>query len=646
MAVSKNTEPNIIFLNFADNKIPEFREVNSKDWILFGEKNNFPEHLLYLFNKSSNHNAIINGKVTYILGSGLPLENEKLKKVNKNGESINKILRKSCIDIELFGGFYLQLVADKLGRYDIFHTPFENVRKGKDGGYWVSKKWSEYTKKEYTPVFVPEFEQGKPGAQIFCYKEYRPGCDAYPLPGYFGALNDIETDVEISKYNLSVIKQGMFSSKMITFKNGDPGEEGKRKLEKRFKEKFQGSTNGGNVLLVFNKANEDAPTVEDLSTTDLDKLFDQLNKTTQAEIFSGHQVTSPMLFGIMEPGKLGGRNELQDAYEIFKNTYINEKQLALEEVLKFILPILGVTEELKFVPVEPIGFRPTDAMIESVAPKEWILEKVGIDPSKYPSTQMPGLPGVPAAPVNENMKNLTGRQTQSLERLINKYKKGKLTREAVTTMLQKGFGLGDEDIEKMLFNKKVSELEVIEMFEACGELSENFSIVESSEEIHADKFVDIRQTDSNILDLIRKDKRITPEIIASTLKIEKGYVTERIKSLEEKGVLRPTQKVIGIDTIIERAINPEVIDTREPAETVDVFIKYAYRAKPGEKPIIPTTRAFCKRLIELNRLYTRAEIESISQRVGFSVWDRKGGFWGDSPECRHRWVREIVIKKR
>jgi len=47
----------------------------------------------------------------------------------------------------------------------------------------------------------------------------------------------------------------------------------------------------------------------------------------------------------------------------------------------------------------------------------------------------------------------------------------------------------------------------------------------------------------------------------------------------------------------------------------------------------------------LDRLYTRSEIESISQRVGFSVWDRKGGFWGDKEECRHRWVSNIVIKK-
>jgi len=89
-----------------------------------------------------------------------------------------------------------------------------------------------------------------------------------------------------------------------------------------------------------------------------------------------------------------------------------------------------------------------------------------------------------------------------------------------------------------------------------------------------------------------------------------------------------------------------MIDTRAKPETIDVFIKYSYEPKEGLEPIIATTRPFCRRLIELDKLYTRAEIESISQRVGFSVWDRKGGFWGDKDECRHRWFRHVVIKKK
>jgi len=105
---------------------------------------------------------------------------------------------------------------------------------------------------------------------------------------------------------------------------------------------------------------------------------------------------------------------------------------------------------------------------------------------------------------------------------------------------------------------------------------------------------------------------------------------------------------VGIDTIIERAVNPEVIDYRPKSEMVDVFIKYTYEKRPEAKgaEVIDTTRPFCKRLIELDRVYSRQEIETISQRLGYSVFDRAGGFWGHKPQCRHEWRRLLVIKKK
>lgn len=187
------------------------------------------------------------------------------------------------------------------------------------------------------------------------------------------------------------------------------------------------------------------------------------------------------------------------------------------------------------------------------------------------------------------------------------------------------------------------------MFAAFGEAKESFAFVSSrpySFESHYDEFADIKQTDSDILNLIGKDKRITAKIIGETLKLDPDYVAARIKHLESIDVLIPSSQTIGQDAIIERTINPEQIDTRAKPETADIYIKYSYEPRPGLEPIIETTRPFCRRLLQLNRLYTRAEIESISQRVGYSVFDREGGFWGDKPHCRHIWQRHVVIKKR
>jgi len=80
-------------------------------------------------------------------------------------------------------------------------------------------------------------------------------------------------------------------------------------------------------------------------------------------------------------------------------------------------------------------------------------------------------------------------------------------------------------------------------------------------------------------------------------------------------------------------------------ENVEISVKYSYEWKEDvpenerDKSEHPS-RPFCKKLMELNRLYTRKEIEDISLRLGYSVWDRKGG-----DGCRHRWVSQIVVKK-
>ena len=83
----------------------------------------------------------------------------------------------------------------------------------------------------------------------------------------------------------------------------------------------------------------------------------------------------------------------------------------------------------------------------------------------------------------------------------------------------------------------------------------------------------------------------------------------------------------------------------------DISIRYTYEVTPGlGDAIIPTTRDFCRRLIELDRVYSRAEIQQISQRLGYSVWQRRGGFYHNprtgvtTPYCRHRWVEQVVIK--
>jgi DNA-binding Lrp family transcriptional regulator len=651
--------PNISFIKFADVKLPMMVELPGKGYVQFGEDNLYPNQLLEKLNKSSKHNGIVLGKVNYIIGNGISYKDDSTKELvpNKN-ETINDLLKKFSTDIEIFGGVYIELHYNALGNVGaVYHIPYHKVRTNKDNTQYFIKDWTQSTRTqpEIVAAYNPAVKEGK---QILFYKEYRPGLETYSYPNYIGALNWIEVDIELSKYHLSTIKNGMFSSKMINFNEGKPSPEEQQVVETKFKKKFTGSENAGGIVLSFSDDPAKAPTVLDLSNTDLDKHFDILNKTTEQQIFAGHQITSPALFGIKTEGQLGGRTEMRDAYEIFKNTYVNDKQRSLETLFTEISTLFGVEGEMVIAPIEPIAFEFSEATIKEFAPKAWILEKLGIDLTKYPEAAQPevqptGQPAQPLAQVNENLKNLTGRQWQGVNRIIRNFEKGRINKDQAKLLLKSSLGLSEEEINVMLsidndmeFSAQDNDELLLAEFAAHGESKDNYNVIASRARYNFQE--ELTQAEVNILDLIKKDKRITPEVIGKALKMPVDEVTDIIKNLVESKLIVATVKKVGIDEIIERTM-PEPLSelTDKKPKTYEQKIMYSYEVKPGVgDPIIPTTRDFCIRLIRMNKFFSRADIETMSARLGYSVWDRKGGWWGNSKECRHRWVQNFVIRKK
>ncbi len=635
------------------------KELPNKGWVLFGEDNKFPNMLLNMFNKSSKHNGIVLGKVNYIIGKGF----DNVTQANAY-ENSNEILKKLSLDIEVFGGCYIEVQYNELGKIGAYyHVPYHKVRSSKDNTQFFVKDWESYKKNDEPKVFAAynpneDVSMLKNQTQILYYKEYRPGVETYSYPGYMGALNAIQTDIEISKYHLSTITNGMFASKMISFFEGIPTEEEKREIEKGFKNKFTGSENAGNIVLNFGKDPNKRPQMDDLSSTDLDKHFDILAKSIQQELFSGHQVVSPMLFGIRVEGTLGGRSEIREAYEIFKATYANDKQQALELLFK---EITGV--EAKIIPVEPIGFEFSEATLLQIAPKKWLLEKIGIDPNQYPEVAISENVPSTSAPVNENLKNLSGRQWQSLTRIIRKFEKGEISQEQAKLLLKSSLGLNDEEVNTMLaidnepmeFSSQEKDALWLDALSKCGVSKHDFLIVKSSRFNFAkhESFADVTQIETNVLDLIRKDKRITPEVIAETLDLEVDSVKEILKRLESEGRISAKVTKVGQDEIIERTLSEPLSKQSElKPETLGFRIMYSYEWRSGfgasDKP---TRREFCARLQDMNKLWSRADIETWSRRLGYSVWDRGGGWYTEpdgsrSKSCRHEWRRVVVMEKR
>ena len=653
-------------LTFAEAKQPEYKEKKGEGYMQYGQNNDYPQYLLDLFNKSAKHNAIVRGKVNYIVGNGWAGEQPIVKQVNRE-ETLNDLTKKVALDIELFGGAYIQVIWSVMGEQiaELWHCDYTKIRTNKDNTqFWYKEDWKATRNQEKAEVYAAFNPKNPVGVQILYVKEYRPGMNVYSLPGYFGALNYIESDVEVSKHVLGNAQTGFSASKLITLPNGEPSPDEKRAVSRQFDNMYTGA-DGKKYLLAFVNDATRKPIVDDLGASDLTKEdFGRVDELIQTNIFSGHQITSPDLFGIATPGQLGSRQQMRDSYEIFNNTYIRYKQMQLEGVFNMLGQYADVTEELKIMPTDPIGIEFSEAVIKEVAPKEWILEKLGIDPTQYgipAETEQP----MAASPlsVNEHIKGLKGREWQNMQRIIRDFNKGKITREQASSMLKGGYALSDDEVATWLGAEELEFNEAdFQVFFEFGEERNKYEVLKSksrfSDDADFEMFADVTQLQSNILDLIVKDKRITPEVIADTLKEDVGAVKRVIDILIEKGFIKATDvkqgKGIDSNIIVERELTQpisKIVEAMKP-QTTQILIRYTYEWKPGfNDSDLDTSRPFCKYLVTANKFYTRSDIEQMSARLGYSVWDRRGGWYTKpgtnthSPSCRHTWVSNIVKRK-
>jgi hypothetical protein len=658
----------LVILNFQEARQPEYREKRGKGYIEFGEKNDYPSYLLSLYNKSAKHNAIVKGKVNYIIGNGWktdevdPIAEQFIAQPNQF-ESLNDLTRKVSIDIEIFGGAYLEVIWSLTGGklVDVLHIDYTKIRSNADNTqFWYKKDWAERKDEAFAMMaFNTNVRQGK---QILYVKEYRPGLDTYALPGYMGALNYIESDIEVSRHVLGNAQTGFSASKLITLPNGEPSPDEKRNIERRFTDRFSGS-DGKKFILSFTTDPARKPIIEDLGASDITKEdFTRVDLIIQNNLFAGHQITSPSLFGIAEPGQLGSRTQMRDSYEIFKNTYVNDKQQFIEAVFNQLARLRGATSEITIIPVEPIGFELSEAALLQIAPKEWLLEKAGIDVSKFvPTVANNATTEQIQAEVNDNLKNLSGRQYQQVMRVIRQFSQGKITKEIATTMLKAGLGMTDSDINAMLgidddhstddFQfSALDEDTVIGMFRECGEPKCNYNILHSKavfsarEAFAEDSLID-KALDKQILALIDKDPKISIDDLAGATKKTREVVQGRLSYLVESGAINYDPK------IEERKLTKPLSKLVDDMEVTTFEVRYSYEWKPivpsgqRDSPDHPS-RSFCKKLMREDKFWTRKGIEMLSARLGYSVFDRGGGWWGDSPSCRHEWRRNVVVKKK
>lgn len=592
-----------------ESKLPEYKVVNGKDYVMYGENNRYPDYLLEMYQRSAKHNAIVNGKVNYITGKGFTydatkVQGEQLAELNKLMDNPNPyddlddILYKTALDFEIFNGFALEIVWNLQGRISqIAHKNFGNIRRSPNGDkFWYADEWKEFGEPEGLCTYEPFNPEKRLGKQLYYYCSYAPSVRYYPVPEYLGALAYIETDARIANYHVNNLRNGFLGGFLFNFNNGVPSDEEQREIKKQLLRQMKGD-DGERIVVNFNDTQDTGLKIEPLNANDLDKQFNILNETIQTEIFVAHRVTSPMLFGVRTSGQLGGRGELVEAYELFKAVYVNDRVQKLERVFNYLFSFNGLAV-LEIEPTDPITERLSENSLVQIMTKNELREKAGLPPIEE----------------------------------VNPAKEA-------------------QNFNHVEFRKEKQELELFQKF---GVDSSSFIELKSRAmrygfELMEQEFAsEYAELDAEILKLIEKDPAITSDAIAQKTGQSIDLISSRISALiEAKAInIRGALKELG-----ESA--KDFIKPRNPDGVPLVQVMYKYDVLPeyGPKKLINGSREFCVKMIELGRYYTREDINQISQIMGYSVWERKGGWYTKPgteqhyPSCRHTWMQVLVKPK-
>ena len=363
---------------------PKIVESKSKEWVFYGENNNYYQHLIDLYNSSPTNNAAINGISQMIFGKGLDAT-DSTKKLEEYAMMkalfSNDCVRKLAYDLKLMGQCAMQVVYDKSHKriIEVAHFPIETLRSGKANeegivdSYFYSADWGTKRPSEQ-PLRFSAYGTSNEEIEILMVKPYRAGYYYYSPVDYQGGLQYAELEEEISNYHLNNIKNSFAPSMLINFNNGIPDEEERQIIENSIKQKWSGTSNAGKFILSFNDNAESQASIETVQLSDAHNQYQFLSDESMRKIMVAHRIISPMLLGIKDTTGLGNNaEELKTASILFDNTVIRPFQELLLSAFDNILAFNNASLNLYFKTLQPLEF----VDLENAMTKEQVEEETG-----------------------------------------------------------------------------------------------------------------------------------------------------------------------------------------------------------------------------------------------------------------------------
>jgi hypothetical protein len=571
---------------------PEEEKDRSLGFTKWGKKNDYPFFLIDLYNGSAYHQGIIKNKTFYIAGGGVEIVSGMVQPFIDNKWSdfdMNEIAERMAFDQELFGGFAIKGTWNKEQTKVVMweHIPIDMIRASVDElTYFISDDWLALNQS-------PE----KTNLRI--------------LPAY-------------DKNN----RTGSF---ILYYK--EPHLRGRKELGVYPKPSYYGGITA-------------IQTDVDISKFHMYELQNGFKSGTLINFPSGYPETTEELNRLKDNVK-GRSQSVEDAGEIIL-TFSNGKDEAPE-----VLSLNGNNLDQRYLATEKSVQQNILVSHAITSPQLFGVRLEG----SFNSAESGDLFNIfKATYVNTKQRRIEWMLNLMLElggyigqvklRDVDPLPKDVPTPAPAPT---------PTPIVQSCHNNNFSTDE-IKVFEQFGESNENFIVLHSepiewntpSEQVFSrskqlfDKVGEISATltgaDKDVLKLLSDGE--SSESIAKALNTSVEEIAQRIQTLRELEILTKGGEV--------NTLGKSVIENLDiPISRFEV--RYTYRTRPNVPDPITQSRAFCVKLIELNRSYSRQDIDNISVRVDRDVWRYRGGWYTNpdtgatTPFCRHEWIQQLVI---
>lgn len=620
------------------NKPEPTEKIDKSGAVKWGDDNLYPQFLVGLAYDNPIHGGIINQKVTFMTAGGVIIEGDEQNVAFKSGVSLQKAVENAVRDFEIGETFcFLFKKSATTGKWTAENIDFELIRatenmvffdysedwgtqrQGTDTGFKKIKS-IQYVSAEDTECIFTNITRPK---QRFHGEKRKKTLTSnyYPVPVYSGAITSILAGVEQDYFTYSEVVNGYKGGTLINMANGVPdSEREENKIIDRIKGEASNKTTQGGLTVTFSDGQETAPTVQQINGNDLDKRYLESNREITKKIMMAHSVISAELFGLVSESMFGSKEQLEISYKLFQENYVKKRQSIVADSLTW-------------------AFKRLNGFMGKIVFNDYVLNlEKNVSTDNAVSNAINGMSPLVA---NKLLGVLTTNEIRALAKLPAIQGGDTVPTQVAPTAMEK-------------MSKEESSDEVISMFENVGKSKSEFKVLltkdyetfEDNEELFKSEFLigkfafELTDIDRQILQLI--DSGESYQSVVKAIGKDAQFLSKRLFQLTDNGYLNDW----------------ELTDKGQKAsvQANQIEVRYSYELRSNAPDLVEggQSRPFCAKLIDLDRLYTRDEINSISNAIGRDVWTYRGGWYTipkgsanagrHTPSCRHLWQQHITVK--